>query len=188
MNSKDINEIINYTHYQPYYIKIFLNKLFKDNKLLKPNEDIAQETYVTNALDGIFPNYFEGLNAEDQNIIKDIHKSKFKVKPEFKTNLYELVQYGYLKHEKKKYHISNWFFDQWLRGAEFELPSIENKTNDSNKKSIKDLITGVLQKALKEAVVKIILIIILVLLALIFGLKIRIEDILAIFDLDKYFE
>ena len=123
-----------------------------------------------------------------QNLFKDIHKSKFKVKPEFKTNLYELVQYGYLKHEKKKYHISNWFFDQWLRGAEFELPSIENKTNDSNKKSIKDLITGVLQKALKEAVVKIILIIILVLLALIFGLKIRIEDILAIFDLDKYFE
>ena len=61
----------------------------------------------------------EGLNEEYQNIILAIHKKEFTEtdKDKHELKLKEMVQYGYLKEEKRTYLISNWFFSEWLKST-----------------------------------------------------------------------
>ena len=84
-----------------------------------PSQNLAQDAYIANSLEGIFPNYFDGLMPEDQNIVRSIHEGTFKADAKDAIKLRELTQYGYLKHTNSGHKISNWFFEQWLSGEKF---------------------------------------------------------------------
>ncbi len=112
--SEKIEKALTFTHYQPYLMKIFINKLMDGEKLHAPTKDIAMDVYVGNALDGIFPNYFEGLSEELQKIVLEIHQNRFRYQEKHETKLRELAQYGYLRCEDGVYKIPNWFFQHWL--------------------------------------------------------------------------
>lgn len=115
IGTEEADEILAYTYYQPYLVKIFVGKLLQSRQL-KPNlEHVASDTYITNALDGIFPNYFDGLTPQSQDIIRQIHMGQFQDDGTYATRLRELTQYGYLRYEAKSYQISNWFFNHWLK-------------------------------------------------------------------------
>ncbi len=77
------------------------------------------KTYVRNALDGILPNYFDGLSNEYQIIVLQIHNRRFKLDERIEAKLLELAEYGYLKYEDDEYKISNWFFEYWLSSEKF---------------------------------------------------------------------
>lgn len=109
-----IDRVLEFTHYQPYLVRIFVENLLHKEKFEAITEKLAIETYVDHALDGIFPNYFAGLIEEDQEVIRQIHRNQFQVKEQHQTKLMELSKYGYLKMEAGEYKISNWFFDYWL--------------------------------------------------------------------------
>ncbi|CAN2050515.1 hypothetical protein GMMP1_970006 [Candidatus Magnetomoraceae bacterium gMMP-1] len=110
----EIEKIMFFTHCQPYLVRIFMNKLLKNDRLQNPTEEIAVDTYISNALDGIYENYFDGLSSKNQEIIHKIHANKFKFDNKYKHQLREICQYGYLKCENKIWKISNWFFNHWL--------------------------------------------------------------------------
>lgn len=111
----EIEQILQFTHFHPFLAKIFINKLKKNGKLNPINREAARDAYVSNALDGIMPNYFEGLNSDDQNIVIQIFLRQFQFSEKYQTKLLELAKYGYLKYENDQYHISNWFFEHWLK-------------------------------------------------------------------------
>jgi len=114
IGAEEAEEILEYSYYQPYLAKIFIGKLLQSRQLRPNLERVASDAYITNALDGIFPNYFEGLTREHQKIVSEIHLGQFQYDETYETRLRELTQYGYLKYEAKEYKISNWFFNHWL--------------------------------------------------------------------------
>jgi len=166
----EIEQILEFTHFQPYLVKIFLNQLSQNGEFRSASKSIAQDTYNANGLDGIFPNYFSGLKKEDQAIIRKIHRNKFRFKKQYETKLKKIVQYGYLKYEEGKYKISNWFFEQWLNEVEFEDTLVsEDKTMT---KRISNKLTDYFKKLpdyLKGLILKIVVLIIVSLLAFFLG-------------------
>ncbi len=110
----DIEHILTYTHYQPYLIRIFMSKLLRDGAPRPPSRDHAMDAYVANALEGVFPNYMEGLDEEDQTLVRGIHGGALQTGARYEARLRALVQYGYLKAEAGEHRISNWFFQFWL--------------------------------------------------------------------------
>jgi hypothetical protein len=84
-----MNSVLQFTHYQPFFITKFLNKLYVNGKFQAPTEELAKETYVTNALDAILPNYFEGLSKECQDLVLNIHRKKFKFEQKYELALKE---------------------------------------------------------------------------------------------------
>jgi exopolyphosphatase/pppGpp-phosphohydrolase len=118
ISNEEIKQILSYTHYQPYLIKIFVSKLKQNGKLKPVSEKLAMETYNAHALEGILPNYFAGLSDDDQKIVLQIHRNQFKFDKKYEAKLLELTKYGYLKFESGAYQISNWFFKHWL-GMEY---------------------------------------------------------------------
>ena len=174
ITNAEIKQILEFTHFQPYLVKIFLNQLTQNGEFRAASKSIAQDTYNANSLDGIFPNYFNGLKKEDQEIIRKIHRNKFRFKKQYETKLKEIVQYGYLKYEEGNYKISNWFFEQWLNEVEFEdrllsddktiTKSIFNKLTDYFKK-----LPDSLQGTILKYVILIVVLIIASLLAFLLG-------------------
>ncbi|GAB6910085.1 hypothetical protein DESC_80004 [Desulfosarcina cetonica] len=114
ITDNNIERILSFTYYQPYLIRIFIAKLLQDGNLRNPTKEFAIDAYNANALEGIFPNYFEGLNKSDQQLIHQIHNEKFEFSDKYETRLRALEQYGYLKSVAGNYQISNWFFQHWL--------------------------------------------------------------------------
>ena len=96
-------------------MKIFINKLKDGLKLSTPTKDIAMDAYVANAMDGIFPNYYDGLCEDLHEMVLGIHQNRYSYQEKHETKLRELVQYGYLKFEDGDYKIPNWFFSHWLK-------------------------------------------------------------------------
>jgi len=116
MDFDEVERVLQFSDYQPDLIKMFMGKLWQKNQLQPAMRFIAENIYVTNGLDGIFPNYFEGLTDEDQELVRRIHQRELKSPEEHETKLMQLVQYGYLKHEAERYEVSNWFFKHWMDG------------------------------------------------------------------------
>ncbi|MCP4349123.1 MAG: toll/interleukin-1 receptor domain-containing protein [Desulfobacterales bacterium] len=110
----ETKQILSFTYYQPYLVRIFISKLLRDGRLRSPSKEYAMDAYNANALEGIFPNYFEGLDEDDQILVRQIHSRKFQPGDKYESRLRALVQYGYLKSESGEYRISNWFFQHWL--------------------------------------------------------------------------
>lgn len=117
----EIRQMTEFDDYQPDLVKIFIGKLSQKGELRSALKFIAGNIYVTNALEGIFPNYFEGLAKSDQEIVRQIHQKQFECSAQYETKLRELSEYGYLKYEAENYEISNWFFRHWLDGK-FGVP------------------------------------------------------------------
>lgn len=111
----EIKETLKYTHYQPYFVRIFIQKRLNNGILLPASEAIALKAYVDFALNGIMLNYFEGLNRDNQKLVEKIYSNEYKFSEKDEPVLHELTQYGYLKIENGVYKISNWFFERWLR-------------------------------------------------------------------------
>jgi hypothetical protein len=114
ITSEQIEKITEFTHYQPWLIRILMDKLLYDGRMNIVTRDIAMNVYTTKGLDGIFPNYFDGLDSESQKIVQSVHSKQFQPGKKYETKLSELVEHGYLKYEDSKYLISNWFFKRWL--------------------------------------------------------------------------
>ncbi|MCP4575539.1 MAG: hypothetical protein GY846_04575, partial [Deltaproteobacteria bacterium] len=110
----EMEQILSFTHYQPYLVRIFISKLLRNGRLRSPSKEYAMDAYAANALEGILPNYFEGLNEDDQKLISRIHSGEFQFGEKHEARLRALVQYGYLRPEAGEYRISNWFFLHWL--------------------------------------------------------------------------
>jgi len=172
-----LEQILNFTHYQPYLVKIFLGKLLKDGQLQRPSRELAQECYITNVLDGIFPNYLAGLSVEEQNIVRQIQQKKFSFKERYETKLKELEKYGYLKIEQGRYVIPNWFFEHWLSGETSEKAPPVNPVQLLNKSKFAK-VTDYFQVAANKLIVKIVLIIIALIITYFLGNKIGLLDLL----------
>jgi hypothetical protein len=160
---------LQFTHHQPYLVRIFLNKLIRDGKIQIPSQNLARDAYIANSLDGIFPNYFDGLMPEDQVIVRGINQGIFKAVTRDAIKLRELTQYGYLKHENGVYKISNWFFEQWLSGENFRDESDRDSEPTEPEVSRFQKFAEYFKDAVNKLVVKIVLIILAVLAALLLG-------------------
>lgn len=124
-----VDQILKYTHHQPFLVKRFLGNLIKNGILHEPCEETAKNTYVHNFLDSILEDYFEGLSDKGKRIVRQIHENKFKLNKKFEVDLIELTQYGYIKKDENgKYKISNWFFEQWLTGENLATQVEHQKT------------------------------------------------------------
>ena len=176
ITNDEIAGILHFTHHQPYLVRIFLNKLIRNSKIQMPSQNLAQDTYIANSLDGIFPNYFDGLMSEDQKIVRGIHEGTFQAGAQDALKLRELAQYGYLKHTNSGYRISNWFFEQWLSGEDFSDEKDHSTVPLEPAVSKFKEIAEYFKEAANKLVVKIVLIILAVLAALLLGKKFKLLD------------
>jgi len=138
ITENEVRQMLEFDDYQPDLVKIFIGKLSQKGVLQPALKFIAGNIYVTNALEGIFPNYFEGLGKADQEIVRQIHQKRFEWSGQYETKLRELTEYGYLKYEAGTCEISNWFFRHWLDekfGApeESEEPETQEDTDCSDR-------------------------------------------------------
>jgi hypothetical protein len=171
----EIKNIIQYTHHQPFLIKIFMNKILKNELFHQPSINLAKKTYINNALGGLFEDYFKGLSSIDQEIVRKIYLKEFHLENRFELKVEELIQYGYLKNESGIYKISNWFFEQWLSGEK-----IEDDVNGYHENDIKhhckvskfNKIANYFRDAVNKFFLYLVIIIFLVILAIILDRKI----------------
>ena len=114
ISDEDMEQILTFTYYQPYLIRIFISKLILGDGLRSPSKELALEAYSSNALTGIFPNYLDGLSDKEQEVLFQVKSDKIEFADKNEARLKALELYGYLKSEDGQYQISNWFFLYWL--------------------------------------------------------------------------
>ena len=150
ISAEAVRQILNYTHYQPYLISIFIKRLINKEKINSPDEITAHETYTRNLLRHIFVTYFGGISEKRRNIIFSIFKNEYTYSKKDLVDLMELIHYGYLKTKDNQYLVSNWFFYLWLETHEHKSSPDPNKNEAQQTNGVPGEIASEVIKYIEE--------------------------------------
>ena len=94
-----------------------------------------------------------------------LHKKKYDMK------LAELILYGYIKFEDRKFKISNWFFEQWLNGVEIKEENYQTSDTSPSTPTIFKKIAEYFKDTTNKLVFIILLSILILLFSILFDKK-----------------
>ncbi len=123
-----VTEIIEKSNNHPYLIQLICKRLFETGDLKK----VIEEVSVDDMIGHFFSVDFQYLQPKENEILLHILQNKELTLVELQSQFdepaellirlfYELMQLGFVKQEKGRYKISNYFFAKWLEREKEKL-------------------------------------------------------------------
>jgi tRNA A-37 threonylcarbamoyl transferase component Bud32/AAA+ ATPase superfamily predicted ATPase len=125
-----VEQIMQATNNHPYLLQLVCRRLFETNNF----DSVVEEMTADDMIGRFFAVDFENLDAKEKEILLHILQNSSVTLEELRVGvneapeklinrLYQLVQLGAIKQERKQYKIANYFFEAWLQREKEKLYS-----------------------------------------------------------------